>query len=184
MRNVSDDITLDDEVITAEFRKIFMEYQPKLLYFINGFLKDMEASKDICQNIFFKIWQDRRRIFKMPSIESYLFYIAKGAVYNYFDHALVSNKYIDHILHSYVRTDDEEENLFAKELDERIRQIVSEMPEKRRKVFRLSRDKGLKNEEIAKQLNISKRTVENHLTAALAELRKELKVFIFIFFCV
>jgi RNA polymerase sigma-70 factor (ECF subfamily) len=52
------------------------------------------------------------------------------------------------------------------------------MPPQRKQIFKMSRKEGLSNEEISKRLNISKRTVENHITQALANLRKVLNVII------
>lgn len=176
-------LSIDGES-AATFEKIFMKYQPILLYFINGFIKDLETSKDICQNIFFMLWRDRKKLSAISSLDTYLFFIAKGAVCNFFDHEVVSDKYISHILHSPIETDDSEERLFANELENKIRQTIKEMPQKRRLIFYLSRDKRLSNQEIAERLNISRRTVENHLTSALADIRKSLKLILLMFFCV
>ena len=65
-----------------------------------------------------------------------------------------------------------EEELYARELSLLIDIAVEKMPPQRRNIFIMSRKDGLSNEEIAQRLNISKRTVENHMTQALAELRK------------
>lgn len=54
-------LSIDGES-AATFEKIFMKYQPILLYFINGFIKNLETSKDICQNIFFMLWRDRKNL--------------------------------------------------------------------------------------------------------------------------
>ena len=56
-----------------------------------------------------------------------------------------------------------------------LNELVTQMPEQRRKVFHLSKRKGLTNDEIAKKLNISKRTVENQLYRAIAFLKKHIK---------
>lgn len=46
------------------------------------------------------------------------------------------------------------------------------MPDRRRKVFMMSRVEGLSNSEIAERMNISRKMVENHMNLALKELRK------------
>ena len=65
-----------------------------------------------------------------------------------------------------------EENIFVNELNELITLAVANMPRKRREIFIMSREKGMSNQEIAEKLNISKRTIENQITLALAMLRK------------
>ena len=65
-----------------------------------------------------------------------------------------------------------ESELNAKELELIIAIAVERMPSQRRKIYQMSREQGLSNENIARELNISKRTVENHLTQALADIRK------------
>ena len=79
-------------------------------------------------------------------------------------------------------TDDTEELLFAQELKGLINLKVEQMPPQRRQIFRMSRVEGLNNDEIAAHLNISKRTVENHLTAALSDLRRMLKIVLLLFY--
>ena len=74
-----------------------------------------------------------------------------------------------------------EDSLFAKDLEDLINLAIQNMPEQRRKVFSLSRVEGLTNDEIAEKLGISKRTVENHITTALAMLRK-ITIFALFFF--
>ena len=65
-----------------------------------------------------------------------------------------------------------EENLYTKELELIISIAIEQMPEQRKRVFLLSRKSGLSNQEIADNLGINKRTVENHITQVLADLRK------------
>ena len=62
-----------------------------------------------------------------------------------------------------------------------IRQTVSNLPPQKQQIYRLSRENGLSNEVIAQRLGISKRTVENHLSAILAILRKVIYIAVFSF---
>jgi DNA-directed RNA polymerase specialized sigma subunit, sigma24 homolog len=70
------------------------------------------------------------------------------------------------------------DNMYRDELEAMISAAVNKMPEQRRRVFVMSRIDGLSNYEIAKALNISKRTVETHISLALSELRKVLPLII------
>lgn len=107
--------------------------------------------------------------------------MARHAIYNYFDHSLVNDKYVNQILHAPITYDSTEEQFFAAELQGMIELLIAHMPEQRQRIYRMSREKGMTNDDIAKELNISKRTVENHLSKALSEIRHVMKLMIVIF---
>lgn len=155
---------------------LFVKYQPRLVLFINGFIKNHEAARDICQNIFLKIWQEREQYRHITNFQAFLFTMARNAIYNYIDHELVKARYNEKQLLKPIVTDNVEEDLFAMQLQELIEQTIARMPAQRKKVFIMSRHEGLSNAEIADALVISKRTVENHLTTALADIRKAIKM--------
>lgn len=160
------------------FERIFLLYQPKLIFFLKGFLHNEEMSRDMAQDIFMSLWVNREKLAEVQSFSSYLFQIARYNVYNYFDRLLVQEKYTIEQVRQMNEGYSVEEDLFLKELEAYIESAVDRMPPQRGRIFRMSRYDGLTNEEISQQLNISKRTVENHLTAALSDLRKVL-----FFFC-
>ena len=114
---------------------------------------------------------------RRPFFSSYLFQMARFTVYDYFDHLAVSEKYTNEFLLEASISQSEEEALFARELQSIISRTVEQMSPQRKLIYQMSREQGLSNDEIATRLNISKRTVENHLTAALAILRKVLYLF-------
>ena len=154
------------------FELLFLHYQPRLVAFIDGFIKDTEEARDMSQDVFLKLWENREACVEIRSFKAYIFKSAKFAIFNYFDHQLVSDKYEQEMLFAPVETDSAEESLFAKELQQLIELTIQQMPEQRRRVFEMSRKEGVSNAEIAERLGISKRTVENHLTTALAAIRK------------
>lgn len=75
------------------------------------------------------------------------------------------------------------DDLVAKDMQLLIDMVVEGMPSQRKIIYKLSREEGLSNAEIAEKLQISKKTVENHLTLALRELRKALLTCLFLYFC-
>ena len=154
------------------FEWIFIHYQPKIIYFITGFIKNEEIAQDMAQDIFITIWNKRTSLLEIDSFSTYVYKMAKNALYNYFDHYFVENKYRCYIENKEESYEDEEEIIIADELRDIIRTAVEKMPDRRKEIFKMSRYQGLSNDEIAIRLNINKRTVENHLTNALSELRR------------
>ncbi len=164
------------------FEMLFLRYQPRLVAFFAGFIHDDEVSRDMAQDLFFSLWINRERLSAVRSFSSYLYRMARNALYNYYDHSLVCEKYDAEQLFCPLVVENMEELLFARELQTLINLKVEQMPPQRRQIFRMSRVDGLSNEEIAVNLNISKRTVENHLTAALSDLRHMLKMALLLFY--
>lgn len=156
------------------FERIFFLYQPRLVNFLVGLTHDKEASRDMAQDLFLSLWRDRKKLKEVRSFSSYLFQMARFTAYDYFDRLTVSEKYTDEYLRDVSLCESEEEVLFVRELQSIINRAVGQMSPQRRKIYQMSREEGLSNDEIAVRLGISKRTVENHLTAALAILRKVL----------
>lgn len=154
------------------FERLFFQYQPRLVYFLTGLTHDKEIGRDMAQDIFLALWRDREKLIEVKSFSSYLFQMARYTVYNYFDHLSISEKYADELLQNPSIAESDEEALFVRELQGLINRTVAGMSPQRQCVYRMSREEGLSNDEIALRLNLSKRTIENHLTAALAILRK------------
>ena len=158
------------------FDWLFIRYQPKVVAFLKVCTGDEEQARDIAQDIFFNIWKDRAKLSEVRSFEGYLFQMARFSVYNYYDHLDVVKKYVEEgKTRSEVTDAGPEEKLKERQIRARIAETVRSMPQRRREIFVMSRWGGYSNDEIAERLNISKRTVENHLTAAQSVLRRTLK---------
>ncbi|HJV77773.1 MAG TPA: RNA polymerase sigma-70 factor [Paludibacter sp.] len=158
------------------FELLFLHYQPKLVHFISGFVKDSELARDMAQDVFLSIWNNREKLSEIKSFKAYLFKMGKNAVCNFYDHSLVNDKFEAEQLSRPADTDSIEETLFARELEGLIEIAVCQMPAQRRLIYTMSRIEGVNNSEIAERLHLNKRTVENHLTAALADVRKKVKL--------
>lgn len=163
------------------FDMLFLHYHPKLVYFIVGFLKNEEQAKDMAQDIFIDIWNKKDRLTEIKSFKAYIFRMAKNMICNYFDHIVVDEKYISEQLSKDKKYDNVEEDIFAEQLQDLIDVTVELMPPRRQQIFIMSRIKGMPNALIAKKLNINKRTVENHLTAALSSIKKAIRTYLLFF---
>lgn len=164
------------------FELLFLYYQPKLIFFLNGFIKDEEIARDITQDIFLSVWANREKLSIVNSFKSYLFRMGKNAICNFYDHSLVNEKFEFEQLSRPIEVNSIEEGLFVKELQALIEITVSQMPPQRKLIYQMSRVDGLSNDEIAERLSINKRTVENHLTSALSDIRKVVKMSLILFF--
>lgn len=165
------------------FKTLFMRYFMRVRRFIDSLLQDHSTAEDLAQDIFLKIWQNRSSMDSVTNLNAYMYNASRNAVYQYLRHKLVIDRYND--IHTGLHTDissgaNVENDLFADDLIMLIKYTVDNMPPQRRSVYSLSRIEGHSNEDIADMLSISKRTVENHLTSALADIRKVLRNF-FIF---
>lgn len=154
------------------FEEIYNRYWQKLYEDAYKRLKDREAAQEIIQDFFTSLWINRARLKICSSLQGYLFSAIKYSVLNHLRAENVRTAYSEILLladnSSYNST---EEYLNCKELTENIGSGVKQLPPKCRSVFELSRNQYKTNKEIANLLDISEKTVENHLTKALRYLR-------------
>lgn len=163
------------------YELLFLAYHPKIYHFLCGFIKNEGEAYDMTQEIFYKVWVNRKTMGEVKSFKAYLFTMARHMIYNHYEHNLVKEKYTLSLL---TRSEvyEPEEDLFAKDLSSLIDLVVSQMPEQRQRVFTMSRKEGFSSDEIAARLSIHKRTVENHISNALTDLRKAIQYVSFLFF--
>lgn len=158
------------------FDLLFLHYYPRVKTFLYGFIKNKEEANDLAQEIFYRIWINRESFSFIDSFGSYLFRMVKNLVYDQAKHKAVRQNYLQGEQNKLIYEDLIEDEIYAKELELLIDMVVANMPDQRRKIFLLSRKEGFSNDEIAQKLEINKRTVENHITNALSDIRKVIKL--------
>ncbi|MBN2776839.1 MAG: RNA polymerase sigma-70 factor [Bacteroidales bacterium] len=157
----------------TEFDTLFRFYYEDLCRFAVFLSCSAEDAEEIVQDVFYKLWVKRQSIEIKISAKAYLFTAVRNTVYNIHKHEKIKKKYIEETRLENSIVDPEESNA-NEEIYKRIDSVIDLMPEKRREVFRLSKVEGLKYKEIAEKLNISTKTVENHMGEALKFLRANL----------
>lgn len=162
------------------FEDSFITYFKRVKLFICGIIKSDADAEELAQDVFLKLWTNREAINIEKPLGAYIYTMARNTAFNYLKHKSVEREYlIDYPFFDDVATP--EDVLFAREISLLIEMTVKEMPIQRRRIYLLSREKGISNVDIAIKLGISKKTVENQLSLALQELRKVISLLLFFF---
>lgn len=159
------------------FEEVFMAYFTKVKCYILQLIRSESEAEELAQDVFVRLWANHPSIQTDKSFDTYLFAMAHNAACNYLKHRLVRDNYEAKAVPDEF-TVTPEEILYAKEISLLIEMTVNQMPEQRKRIFRMSRNEGYSNDDIAQELQITKKTVENQLSLALKELRKVISVFL------
>lgn len=165
----------------AVLESMFTAFYPVLAAYCNKYLNDRETVRDIIQDIFLKVWENRQNVDFSTPLHSYLLKLAHNSCMNYLQRLKTEKKYLHdatiQLLEMEAQYDDLFDQLAADAMQERIDQVVEGLPAQCRDVFRKSRYKGMSHQDIARELNISVRTVETQIYRALKTLKKTPGIF-------
>ena len=156
------------------FDELFRSFYPVLVRFSLRYVHNRTASKDIVQDCFVSLWQTRQRIDPSRSLKSYLYMMVRNRALNEIrDHSGVD---VNHELaRDQQRNQPPEEYTEDENESSRLGKVMSiwidQLPNRQKEAFCLSRFDGLDHDEIADVMNVSPKTVNNHIVAALSSLR-------------
>lgn len=167
-RLIRDDKTALDE--------LYNYYYPKLYVFSKRFLKVEDDINDILQDVFVKLWENRRKIKSVETFNAWIFTITKNTIISYFREKIKLTEFESRVrematAEGYLT----ETSTEYEDIKEKVGQLIEQLPEKRKHVFKLSREQGLSNKEIAAEMGISVKTVEDHIMHATRFLKDNLK---------
>lgn len=157
------------------FRQLFNTYRPRLYSYILKITESKEIAEDTVHDVFLKIWFNRKSLPEILNINAYLYRMAHNHAYNGIRRMAKETLIMAELeRQSGYEASDPNDKLVRKEVRTFIYDAVNKLTPQQKEVFRMSREEGLKQEEIAQRLNISIFTVKKHLTDALNYLRKEI----------
>jgi len=161
------------------FEQVFKTHFKGLHAYACTILKDELYGEEIVQQVFFKLWDRADTISIAGSIAAYLYRAVHNESLNHLKHLKVKSNHQMHVAYSMKNVvESASKTLQAKELEKKIHAALNELPEQCRTVFQMSRFEEMKYREIADQLNISIKTVENQMGKALKILRVKLEEFL------
>lgn len=170
---------------SSAFEEVFKTYFKNLHAYACTIVKDEADAEEAVQQVFFKLWERAEHLSFSGSVAAYLYRAVHNQCLNQLKHQKVK---ANHQLHVAYSMKNESVNgpakMISKELEQKIREALNELPEQCRTVFQLSRFEEMKYREIADQLDISIKTVENQMGKALKQLRLKLVDFLTLLFLI
>jgi RNA polymerase sigma-70 factor, ECF subfamily len=162
------------------YDRIYHVYSHKLYSFVYRILKDEADSEDVLQEVFIKIWELREKLDDHKLLNSFIFTIAYNISISLIRKKISSSRYREYLRNaSGINVPD---NSFSeiefKELNRQVEKLIESLPERQKHVYLSHREQGLTYPEIAKEMGISRNTVENHMAKTLKYLRQNLKNFL------
>ena len=161
------------------FTAIYRRYWEKLFAIAAHKIKDLSEAEDIVQQLFITIWTRRETLDISSSLNSYLAVAVKYRILKSLDknyrNRYFSDETADEVLE--IADDSTQQWLEFQEVRKRLHYLVESLPEKCKLVYKLSREQGLSQRQIADELNISENTVESHMGRALKTIKGGLSNF-------
>jgi len=164
----------------AAFEALVRHYSDRLCAFVYSSTRDVEATKELVQDLFLWIWRHRHEWDVRGGLTTYLYRSARNRSISHLRHSGIERRWQEEVAltgeHEFDRHDPTgpAEETGAEELSIAIERAVDALPNRCRQVFTLNREHHLSYREISETLGISVKTVEVHMGRALAALRRQL----------
>lgn len=154
------------------FKRTFDLHYEKIRNYLYYRLGDMESAEDITQEVFVKLWENRKKIIEGKEL-GFLFQVASNLFKNHYKR---EKYHLEFVSNTKLKDDVEtpEFVLEMKEFDERLQQAIADLPEKCRSIFLLNRIDKMTYAEIAECNQVSVKAIEKQMSKALSLLKSSL----------
>ena len=163
------------------FEIAFLKYHTPLCRYVWKYVQSEELSKEIIQEVFVKVWENRKDLKPSGHLRGFLFEVARNKALDYIKHQKIVRRYLSEAKQrerEKAYCDLKRKERDYSDLQEAIRESVNNLPRMGRLVFELNRNEGLTYKEIAEHLDISVRTVETHMRRSLKKLKNSLSKYV------
>lgn len=171
------------------FNTLYNESYTSFLQFAFGYVRDIHVAEDFVSEAFTTYWENKNTLESNTIPKAYILTVLRNKCLNHLQHMQVRQRvkneiseHSDWLLNVSINTLEacNPENIFSDEIQKIVKETIEQLPEKTKQAYALSRTRHLSNKEIAKQMNLSVKSVEYHISKALSQLRIALKDFIYI----
>jgi RNA polymerase sigma-70 factor (family 1) len=154
------------------FRSLFNQYSPKVFVFALKLTHNGSIAEEVVQEVFIKIWNSRRKLYEVEFFPSYISVITRNHCFNVLKRIALDEraKAVFSLEASFVNHETEDRVIY-KDYQDILGRIVDQLPQQQKLVYGLCHGEGLKYEEAAERLNISRLTVKTHMQHALKTIK-------------
>lgn len=154
------------------FSELYRVYQPGLRDFFRRYVHADTLADDLCQELFIKLWDNRRQLAGIRAFRPYLYVIARNLALNSLKRIAVSQRAMGELLRHYpVQQEATEQTVIDREYRMLLNQALARLPRRSREIFALCREQGKSYDEAASALGISRNAIKNHMVSTLKVLR-------------
>lgn len=167
------------------FNQLFETYSSRLYHFGLKYFHSQADAEEMVQDVFLKIWNNREGLKKEKSFSAYLFTIAFNQIRKHFKKKHSVCELSDDIFEQ-IQDNSTEQSISYQSVLDQVSELLKELPPKKKQIFEMSRFQGLSSKEIAAQLGLSSKTIDNQVSEVIHYLKdkihiKEIALLLFLF---
>jgi len=151
------------------FTTLFYQFGPRLHSYLTGITRSETAAEELVQNTFIRIWLNRFQLKELENPSAWIYRVASNEAFNFLKRKNIEQKAL-----TLINPTDEgstTDEIAYNELKRNVAEAIASLPEKRRRIYQLAREEGMKPAMIAEQMGISVNTVKNTLAEAQRNIR-------------
>ncbi|UZO80144.1 RNA polymerase sigma-70 factor [Aquimarina sp. ERC-38] len=178
---------MEDALLVEQFKQgnlksyevLYKKYHKVLVLYAKQFVNDLQIAENIVQDTFVTLYEKRDALQIHTSFKSFMYTVVRNNCLNYLKRE--SKILVNSDISNELPTHEESEHTITKlEMAEKLHRAINQLPQQNQQIFKLSKYRGLTNEEISEKLGLTKRTVETHISNALKKLRATLTMMVII----
>jgi RNA polymerase sigma-70 factor (family 1) len=158
------------------FASVFNQFESRLFLFALKITKSEASARDIIQDVFLKLWEQREALDRIENTEAFLFRATKNKAIDFLRTLANDDKLRSAYFSNFILEEDStEKEINRREFNELLGRAIKDLPAQRSVIYQLSQVEGYSRKEIAEKMDISESTVKNQLTSAITSVRNFFK---------